>query len=426
MSRCAKVLFTWLFVVSPVLLWAQGSKKELENKRKQIQKEIRETEQLIADTRKSKKLSIGQLKMLNRKLGERKKLIANIQQEVGMLNTSIQGKDERVKALQGNLELLKETYARMVRRAYMNRKQQSVMLLVLSSNDIHQATRRLYYLKKYNAYLREQANMIRSTQDELNDNIAVLKTDLSNKNQLLGSEEREKKALNIEKTEQEKAVSELKKKENALRKDLARKQADAKKVNAAIQSIIEREIALERERALAKAKAEKAKSPGTAAKAPGKTAEPESSEIRVTPETRAMSGKFEANKGSLPWPVEKGVIQEGFGAHAHPVLKNIVTFNNGIDISTNLNAGVRTIFDGEVSGVISIPGANQAIIIKHGEYLTVYGNLDKVHVKRGDKVKARQVIGTAAAGDIENRGETHLEIWKGRNKLNPAEWIARF
>jgi murein hydrolase activator len=421
------LLICWVCLFS-FSIAAQNSRSELEKKRKEIQREIRETEKLITETRKNKSLSLSQLNMLNKKLEERKRLIGNIQSEIGLLNTSIKSSDERIKELETNLGRLKLNYGTLIRRAYMNRKQQSVMLLMLSSKDIHQATRRLYYLKTYNAYLREQASMIRGTQQELSGNLVRLRSDLSSKKVLLGSEEREKTELNQEKKEQELTVSALKKKEQKLRKDLAKKQSDARKVNAEIQRIIEREIARERENALAKAKVERAEARKKAEKA-GKPAPvepaPSAPELRVTPETRAISGRFEANKGRLPWPVDRGVITESFGAHPHPVLKNIVTLNNGIDIATGPAAGVKAIFDGEVSGVISIPGANQALIMKHGEYLTVYGNLEQVRVQRGDRLKAGQVLGTAAPGDTEGRGEAHLEIWKGKNKLNPAEWIAR-
>jgi murein DD-endopeptidase MepM/ murein hydrolase activator NlpD len=144
----------------------------------------------------------------------------------------------------------------------------------------------------------------------------------------------------------------------------------------------------------------------------------------MTPETAALSGKFEANRGKLPWPVDKGAITETFGTHAHPVLKGITTYNNGIDIATSKNAPVKAIYEGEVMGVVSIPGSGDAILIKHGEYLTVYSNLGRVTVEKGQKVKTGTVIGNAGEND-EGVTEAHLEIWKGKTKLNPALWIAR-
>jgi septal ring factor EnvC (AmiA/AmiB activator) len=428
MNRCVKIIVAGWLVLFCLPLNAQNTRGDLEKRRKLIQKEINETERLIRETRKNKTVSLSQLNMLSRKLEERKKLILTVQREISLLSTSIKSNDERIRELQANLDILREKYGRMVRLAYMNRKQQSVLLLVFSAKDVHQAARRLQYLKTYNAYLRAQAGLIKGTQEELSGNIARLTNDLNTKTALLGTEEREKQELSEEKKEQEQTVSELKKKEKTLRKDLAKKQADVRKVNAEIQRVIEREIAREREKAIAGAKAERAAARKKAEKA-GKpepvAPEPSAPEIRVTPEAKAISGRFEANRGRLPWPVDKGAITEGFGPHPHPVLKNIVTFNNGIDIATTSNAGVKAIFDGEVSGVISIPGANQALILKHGEYLSVYGNLETVRVKRGDRIKAGQLIGAAADGDTEGRGEAHLEIWKGKIKLNPSEWIAR-
>ena len=232
--------------------------------------------------------------------------------------------------------------------------------------------------------------------------------------------------MNIEKKEQEETLSVLKKKEKTLKKDLEKKRADARKLDGSIQRVIEREIAKERSRAEAKSKA-KSEAERKKAVSAGKPVPetPKEPEMRVTTETRALSGKFESNKGRLPWPVDRGVISESFGTHPHPVLKGISTNNNGINISTSAGASVKSIFAGEVSGVISIPGANMAIIIKHGEYLTVYSNLASASVSKGQKVSARQSIGVADRDDSGNKSEAHLEIWKGKTKLNPADWISR-
>lgn len=426
MNLVARFFCIILLLVLGSQVQGQTSRSELERKKKSLQKEIDLTNKLIKETKKNKNLSLGQLKILNKKLDDRKRLINAIQQEVGMLNSTITTNGQKIQELQIELDRLKLSYGKLIRQAYLTRNQQSSLVLLFSAKDFQQAYKRLYYLRKYNNYRREQALLIQASQDELNGRVKQLKTDLSTKRDLLGSEEREKKVLSEEKKEQEQTLTALQKKEKSLKKDLDKKRADAKKLDGEIQRIIEREINRERDRAMAKSKSEaeaarkKAEASGKPVPAPVK--EPE---MRVTSETRALSGKFEANKGRLPWPVDRGVITESFGTHPHPVLKGITTNNNGINIATPQGANVKAIYDGEVTGVISIPGANMAVILKHGEYLTVYSNLASSSVSKGQKVHTGQAIGVADKDDSGGKSEAHLEIWKGKVKLNPSEWISR-
>lgn len=427
MFRATKYFLIVFFILGTGLsVFSQTSRSELERRKKALQNEIDITNKLISETKKNKKLSLSQLNILNKKLEDRKRLINAIQQEVNLLNSSIQNDGERILELQTDLNRIKISYGKLIRQAYLTRNQESALMLLFSAQDFQQAYKRLYYLRKYTSYRREQALLIEETQRELDGRVKQFKTDLSTKRDLLGSEEREKKELNIEKKEQEETLSVLKRKEKTLKKDLEKKRADARKLDGSIQRVIEREIAKERIRAEAKSKAkseaERKKAVSAGKPVPDKPKEPE---MRVTTETRALSGKFESNKGRLPWPVDRGVISESFGTHPHPVLRGISTNNNGINISTNAGAAVKSIFAGEVSGVISIPGANMAIIIKHGEYLTVYSNLASSSVSKGQKVSASQSIGIADRDDSGNKSEAHLEIWKGKTKLNPADWISR-
>jgi septal ring factor EnvC (AmiA/AmiB activator) len=429
MKRFAKAYFICVLIIlcGRFSGSAQTSRSELERNKLKIQHEIEETTQLIKETRRNKNASLGLLKALNKKLEARKQLIVNIQQEINLISASITNNNQQIGSLEQDLEKLKENYGRIVRLAYMNKNQQSVLMLLFSAKDFQQAYKRLYYLRTYSAYRKQQARLIQQSQAELSDKRKKLKTDLSSKQILLGGEVVEKRQLSIEKVEQEKTFSELKKREAKLRKDLAKKESDSRKLSKEIQRIIEREIAKERERSVAKANKESSKAREVSISKgikPAETPKTSVTEYKVTPETQALSGKFEANKGRLPWPVQKGVITETYGQHAHPVLKNITTYNNGIDIATSIGGAVRAIFEGEVSGVIVIPGANMAVIIKHGEYLTVYSNLLSVSVTKGQKVKTSQPIGTAGKDESDSKSEAHLEIWKGKTKLNPSDWIA--
>lgn len=422
MNRCVRLLLILLMGVLVIPAQGQTGKESLEKKKRALQEEIRQTNQLISETRKNKNASLSQLKALNKQLQDRMRLIGAIQSEINGLSSTITQNSQRIGELQRDLERIRASYAKLVRRAYMTRNQQSALLLVFSASTIQQAYKRLYYLKSYSTFRKQQARQIKASQEELDGKVRVLKTDLNTKQQLLGSEEQEKKELSKEKQEREKTVANLSKKEKALRKELSRKEAASKKLDAEIRKVIEREIA--RERAAMKAKETAARKAGTSTAKPAAGAKAAEPALRVSPETAALSGKFEANRGRLPWPVDKGAITESFGTHPHPVLKGISTYNNGVDIGTTRNATVKAIFEGEVMGVIAIPGSGSAVILKHGEYLSVYSNLAAVNVGKGDKLKTGSAIGTAGENN-EGQPETHLEIWKGKTKLNPELWIAR-
>jgi septal ring factor EnvC (AmiA/AmiB activator) len=404
------------------LLNAQKNKSELEKQKKALQAEIKETNQLIQETRKNKKASLTQLKALNQKLANRIALIGTIESEIEDLNSTIGVNTHRIADLQVDLERLKFTYARMVRRAYMNRNHRSALLLVFSSQSIQQVYKRLYYLKTYSVYRKEQARRLESTRMQLDGQMQSLQVNLNSKRNLLDSEQVQKNELSQEKKDQEIEINALKKKEQTLKKTLAAKEATKKKLDAEIRKVIEREIA--RERTAAAKKKEKPKEKGTATASSNTKATPKETVLKVTPETAALSGKFEANKGKLPWPVEKGVITETFGNHAHPVLKGITTNNNGIDIATSKDARVKSVYEGEVMGVVSIPGSGSAVLIKHGEYISVYSNLKSTSVAKGQKVKTGQALGTAGENE-DGVPEAHFEIWKEKTKLNPASWLAR-
>jgi len=406
------VLFMFLLPFSGI---AQ-TKASLEQKKKKLEQEIRETNKLIEATKKDKTLSLSQLTILNKKIKDRQELIKVYNSEITLLNKSIKNNDKEISNLQQDMKMLKETYAHVIRKAYINRGKHVPIIYIFASKDFNQAFRRLRYLQSYNEFRRKQAIEIQNIQDTLNKKIVELRTDLDSKRVLLNNEQTQQNELGKEKTEKETAVKTLSKKENQLKKELDKKRANAKKLDAEIARVIEAEIRKERERAAASA----AKS----AAAKGEKA-PDANVMKVSPETKLVSDKFESNKGRLPWPVDKGVITEQFGEHRHPVMANIVINNNGINIATTKGAPVKAIFEGEVAAVFTVPGGNKAVIVRHGEYLSVYSNLGDIAVKQGDKVKVGQVLGSVYTDEDDNKTEAHLEIWKDKTKLNPEVWIAR-
>jgi septal ring factor EnvC (AmiA/AmiB activator) len=437
MNALGKIgLFVFLLFMGQV---KAQSKKELEKKKSQLQSEIKVTNQLLNETKKNKRISLNQLVTLNKKIGIREELINTIGTEINLLGNQINDNQQRIYYLQNELEKLKKEYASMIYYAYKNQSNYDKLMFVFSAQDFNQAFKRLKYFQQYSDFRKNQAALIDSTKKKIYEENANLQEKKQDKNKLLLNEEDEKQTLTKEKQEKEKVLTQLQSKEKQLKKELAKKQSDANKLNAAIKKIIDDELKRVREEAreAAKAKRKKEKEAAiAAAKKENKTAvtktikeeeretekEVEEAELKLTPEAQKLSNSFAANKAKLPWPVAEGIISSSFGEHEHPVLKGIKVKNNGIDISTKNSAPTRAVFDGVVTGVISIPGAGKAVIIRHGEYLTVYSNLSSVSVGKGDKVKTKQQIGIVLDGE-EDRSEMHFEIWKGSILLNPAQWI---
>lgn len=399
---CTLLLAVFLFD-SPAFAQKQ-SKKDLENKKKELQKEIEYTNQLLAETKKNKKLSLGQLIALNKKISAREELIATISREISMLEKQIQENNNNISKLQADLERLKKEYARMVYYAYKNQDAYSRLMFVFASKDFEQAYMRLKYLQQYSDYRKKQAEAIVNTKKELNEKVQELETKKADKHVLLGNEQEEKKSLTSEKTEKEQVLSSLQQQETKLKKDLEKKKQDAQKLQQAIQRIIEQELEKAQKQAVAENK-------------------PKPQKLILTPEAQQLSNNFSTNKAKLPWPVAKGIISEKFGVHPHPTMKNIDINNNGVDIATNNGSIARAVFDGEVKGVVNMPGAGQFVLIRHGEYLTVYSNLKDVYVNVGDKVTTKQNLGTILYDDDDAKTILHFEIWKGQTKLDPEDWL---
>ena len=295
----------------------------------------------------------------------------------------------------------------MVQYAYLTRSNYQRMAFLFSSNSFNQAYMRLRYLQEYARHRQLQAEKIVKTQENLQQEIARLEEQRKQQEQLRAEQQRAMQDLGREKTEQDQTITQLRRREQ----DLMGRLREQERARQELQRNIERIIAEERRRSQEQARAEgRTVTPGTFA---------------LTPEEQLLSNNFAGNRGKLPWPVERGVITGTFGEQPHPVLRNITIVNNGVDIASVPGARARVIFEGTVSRVITIPGAHYAVIVRHGEYLTVYSNLTQVSVKNGDKVTIRQEIGTIATDSRDGKTQLHLEIWQGNNKLNPADWIAR-
>ncbi len=381
------------------------SKKDLEQKKKKLQKEIQLTNKLLKETRKDKNLSVDELLKLKSKINSRSNLIAAMNSEMRLVNKEISESKLEIADLKDELIHLKSEYAKIIYYAFKHRSSFDKMMFVFASENINQAYKRLKYIQQYAEYRKGQAKDIVATQASLEEKIIALNESNEEKTVLVSLEEQEKQNLAVEKAEQENIVQKLQGKEQELKDKLKKKEKAKQKLQKAIQRIIEEEI----KKARAAAKKSGSNSKG----------------FPMTPEALKLSNSFATNKGKLPWPVEQGVITAQFGKHPHPVLAGIVINNNGIDISTTKGSTSRAIFAGVVSSVAIIPGEGKVVMIRHGEYLTVYSYMSEVFVSKGDKIDLKQKLGVLVSESGKSKTQVHLEIWKGMTKLNPKYWIFR-
>lgn len=427
------------------------SKEEMMAKRKEIQETINETERQLEMLKNDKKATLGQLRALQNKLSERQNLIANINDEMADIDNTIKSSSKEVDNLKLKLGQLKVRYAQSIRYAYETRSSYDMLAYLFSSRNFNDAVRRMKYLKQFRAFRKQQVDQIHSTQDQLQHKIGVLSTQKKQKDQLLNSQEEQKQKLLNETNQTNAVMQELKGKESELMKNIEKNKIIARRVDKYINMVIEREIARatkEAEEQEAKRKKEEEKAGKVPEKKPGgevaannpppannppavtprsRTVRTESKPLLMTPTDVALANNFEGNRGKLPWPVSQGVITDHFGVHPHPVEHQVMINNSGIDIQTTAGASVKAVFEGNVTAVSTIEGVKM-ILIKHGDYFTVYNNLAGVSVSTGQHVTTGQAIGTVANND-EGVPTIKFSIYKagrkGATNLNPELWVGR-
>jgi murein hydrolase activator len=415
MMKDLKIIMIALILIfaAPLFPFAQVSKEKLQKTKKQLEDEIKYTNSLLEQTQKTKQTSLNQLNILNKQIEKRESLIETMNREIGEMEIGIAVQGIQIQKLNSELTKMKEEYAEMIYYAYKNLNAYNRLMFIFASKDFNQAFHRIKYYQQYSAYRRKQADIIESMQVEVTRQRRTLEESKGEKLTLVESKEKEKNRLTKEKQDKDKSVKELTQKEKQLMATLKQKQQAAEKLQREIEKLIAEEIAAAAKRAKTSVKNE--------AKPKMETTK---TDIMLTPKEMELSSSFAANKGKLPWPSEKGIITGIFGEHPHPVLKYVKVRNNGIDISTVAGAGARAVFKGKVSRVMSFPNLNKVVIIRHGEYLTVYSNLETVIVKDGDEVATKQMIGTVHTNPEDSRTEVHFEIWLGKTIQNPQEWLA--
>jgi len=437
-----------------------ATRAELEQQRTELQKEIEKATQDLSEVQRNKRRTITQLQVLENKVRLRNKLIANLNQEINYINGDINKANRDIGNLQGELDTLRAQYAKLIVYAYKNRSTYDFLSFILSANSFNDAIKRFEYLKQYREYRQNQASSIIKTQNELKDKVKNLAAMKVKRSSTLASEEGQRKTIEDDKKEKDAMVSTLKGHESELLTGIREKRKQSQRLNVKIDAVIRREIeeaqrkAAEaaRQRAIAEAAAraqaaaardlaakneasaskESNAAPEAAPPAAEKVAPPvaatEPAKVRptnvleATPAALALSESFESNRGKLPWPVSKAIVISTFGIHKHPVLDKITVDNDGITMQTEQGAAVHAVFSGEVAGVF--PFSNKwTVIIRHGQYFTVYSNLKDVSVQRGQQVQTMQSIGTVYTDASTGESDLEFKVYKSASPVDPQGWL---
>lgn len=403
-------LFVGLFASVPS--YAQKDKQEqLEEKRRAILAEIKQINSLLSKTKKQEKSVLTQVNDINKRISIGENLIKVTNQQTNALTQNINANLNKITALREELKVMKADYAAMIQKSYKSKSQQSRIMFLLSSESFFQAYKRLQYMKQYAKFRKKQGEGIRQKTEEVQVLNAGLITQKKKKEQLIKENEKARDELNKEKKQQVELVASLKKDESKYVGQIKDKQKQTDAIEREIDALIRAAIA----EANKKANANKTIT----------TTKTTSTGFALTPEAKALAVSFASNKGKLPWPVAKGVVVKSYGKHQHPQFPNVTTNSNGVEIATDDNATARAVFNGEVMQIQKIKGANQAIYIQHGDYITVYSNLKNLQVKKGDKVTTNQTLGTVSVNPSEGKTILKFLIYQNTNKMNPADWILR-
>ena len=423
MKRFFLLCLTCLFLMSAS---AQTNKKikELESQRNELQQQIAESETLLRSTKKDVKSQLDNLALITGQIDERKKYILAIEKDVQTINGEINTLQRQLKSLQKDLDDKKKKYESSVQYMYRNKSIQEKLMFIFSAENLSQTYRRLRYVREYANYQRLQAIEIERKQKQVEAKKTELVSTRAAKEKLLQESEAEKKKLEKQEKDKQTILNGLKRKQRGIQNEINKKRRSANKLNAQIDRLIEQEIEKARKRAEEEAKKNARKEGGKQAQKPVEKTVKQGTvdRFRMNTEDRQLSGSFEKNKGILPMPITGPYVIVGrYGQYA--VTKHVRLDNKGIDIRGKEGAKARAIFDGEVSAIFKYNGLNN-VLVRHGNYISVYCNLSTVTVTKGSKVKTRQEIGTVQK-DASGNPVLHFQLRKETTKLNPEVWLGR-
>ena len=396
------ILFIFLAIGSSNANAQSQRQQELEEKRRELQQEIREITKLLFAGKKEKKSVVSAVEDLNYKISVRKNLIRITNQQANLLTREINANQDEISTRRVKLKALKEAYADMIVKSYKNRARDNKLMFLLSSSSFQQAYRRLQYIKQYADYQRQQAEIIKVETKQLqllNQDLLVQKKD---KLKLVGENKAAKLILDKELKDQQAFIESIQKNLEKFSAQIKDKQKASEKLDKEIRKLIREAIAASNKKA-------------------GKSVK--SRTFSMTPEQKVLAANFTANKGKLPWPVASGVVKMRFGTNPSPIDPSIKIKSNGVRIATNKGEPIRAVFDGVVQGIMTPKNGNNTIMIRHGNYITVYKNLSKFYVSKGDKVTTKQVLGEVITNKASGESILSFGIYKDSAIQNPSIWV---
>ena len=425
------LIFLLLTVTAKGLIAQPQSREQLEKQRQELKEEIEQTERMLRKNKAATKENLLQWKLINKKVNLQGRVIDNISKDLNVLNNNIYTIQKDINRYNRLLDTLKSEYAKSMVYAYKNRGNYEFLNFIFSSANFNDAIKRITYLKSYRNYREMQGENILRTQEQRKQRIADLSNTKVKKNQTLQQQSKEMSTLASEQKEKDRILAELKKQGKQLNQQIAAKQKQMKKVNSAIATAIKR--AQEEAIREAKAKAEREKaaaakiaaaSPGTAPKTAPKTEKPPrktSESVLLNDENIALNNSFERNKGSLPWPVDRGTVLMHYGNNTLPSGSTLV--NPSVTIASEVGTPVKAVFNGTVSMVQSVEDM-QVVIIQHGRYFTTYSNLSGVSVNKGQEVSTGQSIGRVAT-NLEGVGAIDFLMSNEKSNFDPETWLRK-
>lgn len=398
MNNLLRIFFLILTLATLSISGFAQNIESLKAEIKRAEEEIRINTALLDKTRKDQRMTQSQLKLIQSRISSRKQIISSLEKQINIINKDINGKSSQVNNLKNDLSGLKKAYGEMLYTAYKNYKLNNFLVFLFASKDFNDITKRISFMRRYNRMREQKAIEITSLSKRLGEQITELDTKLSELDQVKSSRSKEVETMGRDESQHKSAVATLKSTESKLSSTVKEKQNKINKAQQQIQRIIAEE-------------ARKSKSiPKSAAE--------EQYNIE-------LSGRFDQNMGKLPYPVTGGVIIDAYGIHPHPTQKGLTVNNKGVNIATQSGAEVRCVFEGVVTRIFFFQGLNNSVMVRHGNYITVYSNLASVAVKTGDKVSLNQVLGRISSGDDSDEHMLHFEIWKETSNLNPTSWLRR-
>lgn len=414
----SKYLFILAFLICSASAWSQTPQEKLEQRKEQIQKEIRAQEALLRSQNQKQKSILTEIIQQREKIRLRESLIKTTEKQARILKDEMYLNQLQINQLNRELKELKEDYAAMIVKSYKSRSEQSRAMFLLSSETFLQAYKRAQYMKQYTSYRKTQGEEIKVKADKL----LILNTELDGqkieKQKLVKEQEQERLVLQKEKVEQEKLSAAIQKDKKKIAKEIKGKQQEAKDIDRKIDKLIKEAIAEANRKAAAERK--KANPNTTAAET---RATEKSTKIVLTPEAKIISDNFKANKGRLPWPTATGTITQKYGDQPHPDLSYLSVHSNGIEITTNTGSQARAVFDGEVYSILYVSPTQKAVMIQHGDFFTMYHNLSDVSVAKGQKVSRKQSVGTIRTSTETGRTILKFMITQNVTYTNPQSWL---